>query len=264
MNASGSAPSIVTCSDSSDFLTLLQDLGSSDNVVRNQAEKNFEALKANNNMNGQLAFYLLSSVTSAAVPGHIRTLSAVLLRRELMKDDSIYHAITSVEAKASFRLEMLKAVDTDEDMKMRGRIIELIGELYARQMETDEWPELLTYIVESLHSGDITKRETGFGLLGMLPPEALSIVFNGQNFASIMTVFQTSLLDDNHDGRLMLQALRSLCSIFGGLTKWEHFDPFKVLAAPIFQGLELSISGILSGRINTHVYQIVCFKSPHY
>ena len=255
----------VSISDSSDFLTLLQNLGSSDNVVRNQAEKNFEILKDNNNMNGQLAFYLLSSITSVTIPNHIRTLSAVLLRRELMKDDSVYHSIPSDDAKASFRLEMLSAVDTDNDMKIRGRIIELIGELYARQMETNEWPELLTYIVESLHnSKDITKRETGFGLLGMLPQEALSIVFNGQNFTSIITVFQTSLLDDNHDGRLMLQALRSLCSIFGGLTKWEHFDPFKVLLAPIFQGLELSISGILSGRINIHVYQMICFKFPYY
>ena len=243
---------MATCSES-DFLALLQDLGSGDNAVRNQAEKN---LKANNNMNGQLPFYLLSSVTSTSVPGHVRTLAAVLLRRELMKDDSMYHAIATPEAQSAFRLTMLKAVDTDEDMKMRGRIVELIGELYARQMDVDEWPELLTYVVEALHSGDVTKRETGFGLLGMLPQEALKIVFSGENFVNIISIFQSSLLDDNYDGRVMLQALRSLASIFGGLTKWEHFEPFKVLAEPLFQGLELSISGVLSGIIYLSQYSI--------
>ena len=259
MNAPAAAP--VMCSEA-EFLSLLQDLGTGDNAIRNQAEKNFEALKANNNMDGQLPFYLLSSVTSGTVPAHIRILAAVLLRRELMKNESVYHAIPNTNAQGAFRMAMLKAVDTDEDVKIRGRVIELIGELYARQMEVDEWPELLTYVVESLLSVDFTRKETGLGLLGMLPQEALMFVFSGENFARIISIFQCSLLDDSHDGRVMLQAIQSLGSIFGSLTKWEHFDPFKILAAPLFQGLELSISGVLSGKntymrtfIHVYVYQ---------
>ena len=43
MNAPDAPP--VVCSEA-EFLSLLQDLGTGDNAIRNQAEKNFEALKA--------------------------------------------------------------------------------------------------------------------------------------------------------------------------------------------------------------------------
>ena len=74
------------------FTELLNQLSSSDNVARAEAERQFQQLKADPTTIVQVPSMLLSVVSSDASVGTVaashRQLAAVLLRRMLLEEDS--------------------------------------------------------------------------------------------------------------------------------------------------------------------------------
>ena len=235
-----------------EFMGLLSALSSSSDVERNAAESSYNQLDTS--MPEQLLSFILTTISAVQAPMHLRELAVVLLRRALIRENSIYNSITPSN-QPGFRAALLLALEVETNMKLKLRISEVVGNLFYENLEADEWPELMHYIVESLQGEDPIRKEVGLGLLGMLPQEAMNMMLEGGNgnLASILNIFQSSLLDDSNDGRMMLQALRSLSLIFASRTRVSEFDLFESLLPALFQGLELSIKGVSSGRIQSGV-----------
>lgn len=148
-------------------------------------------------------------------------------------------------------MALLSALNSESDLKNRSKLCDLIGALFNQEMDSDEWPELITYIVEALQSPNRYIKEVGLSLLGMLPNEVMAVLFDGQNFSAIIGIYQSCLADDSDNGRLMLQALRSINCVFASLSNESFLDNFHSLTPAIFGGLELAIVGVANGKIQS-------------
>jgi hypothetical protein len=243
----------VSCTmDLPGFVALLSALTSSDNTARAEAEARYESAKAASSTD--LLAYLISALNELSTPSPIRTLSLVLLRREVVKEGQAYSALPSA-AQKQFKMALLSALDIEPDFRLKGKLCDFLGELHyvgvvgEDEDEEDVWQELLVYIASCLQSTDPLKKETGLALLGTLPRKSMEVIFSEQNFASVCEILRTCLLDESNGGRLMLQAMRSLNSIFASTSGNSELDNFESLVLPIFQGLETTITGIHAGRI---------------
>lgn len=136
-------------------------------------------------------------------------------------------------------------------MKLKFQISDIVKEVCGAT-SVDEWPELMAYLFDALQSQDVRRKEIGLGLLGTLPQGGMHLLFEGANFTAIMGILQSSLLDCSNDGRLMLQALRSLMCIFGSLTRKSDVDHFQPLLPSLFAGFELSITGRQRRRVSRY------------
>lgn len=238
------------------FVALLSALTSSDNAARAEAEARYESAKATSSTD--LLAYLISALNELSVPIPIRTLSLVLLRREVVKEGQAYSTLPPA-AQKQFKMALLSALDIEPDFRLKGKLCDFLGELhYARvgdeEDEEDVWQELLVYIASCLQSADALKKETGLALLGTLPRKSMGAIFSEQNFSSVSEILRICLLDESNDGRLMLQAMRSLNCIFASISSTSgdsELDSFESLVLPIFQGLERAIGGIQAGRIKS-------------
>jgi hypothetical protein len=77
----------------------------------------------------------------------------------------------------------------------------------------------------------------------------MEVIFSDQNFSCVCDILQSCLREESNDGRLMLQAMRTLNCIFASVRSDSELDSFQSLIVPIFQGLEASIDSITAGRI---------------
>lgn len=78
------------------FVHLLEQLTASDNLLRNSAEKQYEAIKLDPSMLPLLPLSMLAVLGDDAVAAHIKQLAAVLLRRLLIEEEvSIYRIMAA-------------------------------------------------------------------------------------------------------------------------------------------------------------------------
>ena len=118
-------------------------------------------------------------------------------------------------------------------------------------MEVAEWPELLQFTAESIVSPDVSIKEIALGIIGVLPEQAMFSLFSGNNILVFLDTLKNGLLDLSFEGRLSLQTLRALNSMFDNISRESDLDHFHVLIPYIFKGLENSIVCVYNGSIKS-------------
>lgn len=243
------------------LLSLLQAFTSVDNVARTNAEQEYESLGQTKPQ--ELLFMLLEviSASATAIPQHVRSLSAVLLRRLLIKGlsggetmESIYYKLTA-EQQSLMRQRLLFILGVEKDAKVKAGVADIVGEIAGLILEdTNSWPEIFPYIHESIKSADPLDRQTGLSLLGMLSNSYItSQLITSERLSQLISIFQTSLSDEANEGKVMVSAMRALTNLLIDVREESDVDCFVGLVEPIVRGLQIVIQRKGSGQMPASV-----------
>ncbi|KAL3318569.1 Importin-5 [Cichlidogyrus casuarinus] len=149
-----------------DFSEILKLLQSPENDVRNHAETAYEAIEPS-----QTLSLLLQTIDAESVPTEIRIFAAVLARRLL---SSRFEAYTNLpeEAKVAFKSQLLLLMQKNQEEELRRKICDiacqLVNDLMADKT-TQEWPELLQFMIQCSASEDMALLAFSFYILRRVP-----------------------------------------------------------------------------------------------
>jgi hypothetical protein len=130
---------------------LLRALMNPDNAIRQSAETAFGQLK----QTPDRCVLSLLQVLRSPVPPEIRSMSALLLRRVIIKDDPSLWPQTTPETQEAFKTNVLESLgDSQLDPSTRKKVCDVVGELGVNIMDEDQWPQLLPFMFEKVNSGD--------------------------------------------------------------------------------------------------------------
>uniref|UniRef100_A0A1I8IFD4 Importin-5 n=1 Tax=Macrostomum lignano TaxID=282301 RepID=A0A1I8IFD4_9PLAT len=157
----------------SDFCTLLNGLQSMHNEERTNAETQYEQIPA------QTRLGLLLQSMSTGQTTELRSFSAVLLRRLLVKNlDEAYEQLNPTD-QASVRQQLLLCVTNEPDASVRRKAADAaaemarnIGDVAASGNDSSNacgWPEFVQLAAQCVHSGQPATQQIGLHLLAQVP-----------------------------------------------------------------------------------------------
>ncbi|XP_059628773.1 uncharacterized protein LOC132271419 [Cornus florida] len=151
--------------DPAAFETLISHLMSSSNEVRSQAEIFFNLCKQTdpNSLALKLAQLLQSS---PQVEG--RAMSAILLRKQLTRDDSYIWPRLSPATQSSLKSILLSCVQREESKSIIKKLCDTVSELASGIMPDNGWPELLPFMFQCVSSDSPKLQESAFLIFAQL------------------------------------------------------------------------------------------------
>lgn len=210
---------------------MLGDLLSADNDKRGYAENCFIELKKSNG--DQVLLSLVQVLTSSTQPDQIRSLSAVLLRRVLLKDEISLWPGAHESTQLKIKSELLIVLTREQNPSIRRKICDTVGELASGILEDEQWSELLPHIYQWVQSPQIADRENAFRIFEMIA-EYLAMLPDVNHLTSIyLGAFQ----DTNTSVRL--HALRAFGMLMLNLSQ---FEPFYSILPAISQSIQVMVT----------------------
>lgn len=141
---------------------------STDNTVRSEAEKSYEALSTD--QKAQLLFAALPH--GGDIPDEGRQLAAVMLRRLLSTDFEEFFGKLPEEQKVRFKTHMLTLLQSEPTASVRKKLVDLVAET-ARNLVDDDgnnlWPEFLKFLFDLASSPRPEHKEVSLLLFSSVP-----------------------------------------------------------------------------------------------
>lgn len=152
-------------SDPVHFETLIIHLMSAANDQRSQAEALFNLCKQTHpdTLVLKLAFSLQSSPHTDA-----RAMSAILLRKQLTRDDSFLWKNLSVTTQANLKSILLDCVQRETDKTILKKLCDTVSELASRILPDGGWPELLPFMLHCVNSTNFNLKESALLIFAQL------------------------------------------------------------------------------------------------
>ncbi|KAL9329415.1 hypothetical protein ACSQ67_004418 [Phaseolus vulgaris] len=151
--------------DPAAFQTLISHLMSSSNEQRSHAEALFNLCKQTDpdNLSLKLAHLLHSS------PHHEgRAMSAILLRKQLTRDDSYLWPRLSPQTQSSLKSLLLSSIQTENSKSISKKLCDTISELASGILPDNDWPELLPFMFQCVSSDSPKLQESAFLIFAQL------------------------------------------------------------------------------------------------
>ncbi|XP_052173065.1 uncharacterized protein LOC127788616 [Diospyros lotus] len=151
--------------DPAPFETLISHLMSSSNEQRSQAELIFNLCKQTdpNSLALKLAHLLQFSPHPEA-----RAMSAILLRKQLTRDDSYIWPRLSPSTQSSLKSIFLACVQREEAKTIIKKLCDTISELASGILPDNGWPELLPFMFQCVSSDSPKLQESAFLIFAQL------------------------------------------------------------------------------------------------
>ncbi|CAI9108164.1 OLC1v1007707C1 [Oldenlandia corymbosa var. corymbosa] len=151
--------------DPAPFETLISHLMSSSNEQRSQAEALFNLIKQTdpNSLALKLAQLLSSSPLEDA-----RGLSAILLRKQLTRDDYYIWPRLSPQTQATIKSVLLTAIQNEGNKSIVKKLCDTISELASSILPDNEWPEILPFMFQCVTSNNPKLQESAFLIFSQL------------------------------------------------------------------------------------------------
>ncbi|XP_027072925.1 uncharacterized protein [Coffea arabica] len=151
--------------DPAPFETLISHLMSSSNEQRSQAESIFNLIKQTdpNSLALKLAQLLSSSRHVEA-----RAMSAILLRKQLTRDDSYIWPRLSPATQSAIKSVLLTSIQNENSKSIIKKLCDTISELASSILPDNEWPEILPFMFQCVTSSDAKLQESAFLIFSQL------------------------------------------------------------------------------------------------
>lgn len=133
------------------MLAILQNLMSSDNLVRRTTEEQFDGFVQNNP--GELILGLTSCANDNALPNVIRSMAIVLLRRVLTRQPELWATRITPDTKQRIKFELLSSLDSPHSVEnsVRKKLCDTISIVALMSFENEEtWSELIPFMFRSV------------------------------------------------------------------------------------------------------------------
>ncbi|KAL3518942.1 hypothetical protein ACH5RR_021531 [Cinchona calisaya] len=151
--------------DPAPFETLISHLMSSSNEQRSQAESIFNLIKQTdpNSLALKLAQLLSSSHHAEA-----RAMSAILLRKQLTRDDSYIWPRLTPATQSTIKSVLLTSIQNENSKSIIKKLCDTISELASSILPENEWPEILPFMFQCVTSNDAKLQESAFLIFSQL------------------------------------------------------------------------------------------------
>ncbi|OUZ99546.1 HEAT [Macleaya cordata] len=151
--------------DQSHFETLVSNLMVTGNEQRSQAETLFNLCKQNHPdaLSLKLAHLLQYSPHVEA-----RAMSAILLRKQLTRDDSYIWPRLSPSTKSALKSHLLSCVQREEAKTISKKLCDTVSELASGILPENGWPELLPFMFQCVTSDNPRLQESSLLMFAQL------------------------------------------------------------------------------------------------
>ncbi|XP_022966144.1 importin-5-like [Cucurbita maxima] len=152
-------------SDRTHFEALISHLMSSSNDQRSQAESLFNLCKQAHP--DALALKLADLLHPSAHP-EARTMSAILLRRQLIRDDSYLWPRLTPSTQSTLKSVLLSSLQTEESKSISKKLCDTIAELASGILPDGGWNELMPFIFQCVTSDSAKMQESALLIFAQL------------------------------------------------------------------------------------------------
>ncbi|KAG2671458.1 hypothetical protein I3760_14G137000 [Carya illinoinensis] len=151
--------------DSASFEILISHLMSTSNELRSQAESLFNLCKQTDpdSLTLKLAHLLQSSPHVEA-----RAMSAILLRKQLTRDDSYLWPRLTASTHSSLKSTLLSCVQREDSKSISKKLCDTVSELASGILPDNGWPELLPFMFQCVSSHSPKLQESAFLIFAQL------------------------------------------------------------------------------------------------
>jgi hypothetical protein len=207
------------------FTELLAALMSQDNNIRNLAEQQYQATKAQDPNTLALAL-----VACAAGPFDLSVkLEACVLLRQNMRSynqkEFLYNQVRP-DVQQTLRTTLLQALEAETNNAVRHRVCDVVGELGSYLLvdeKAGKWPELQPKLFQLLQAGNPAQRESALRVLKeLIPAVGMNLIKHHQE--PFMVVLRSAMEDERIENRA--QAVMIVCSIAENLSA-KFWKPFQ-------------------------------------
>jgi hypothetical protein len=217
---------------------LLRALMSPDNAIRQNAEAGaFSQLK----QQPDCCVLSLLQVLRSQVAPEVRSMSALLLRRVIIKDDPSLWPQCTAETQTAFKTNVLESLgDAQLDPSTRKMVCDVVGELGVNIMDEGQWPQLLPFLFEKVNSGDPLQRESALHVFGMTASylaESMSHHFN-----MLAQIMQRCIADPVNNGKVQVAGIRALGLLLVCIDEPSKRKVFQALVPGMLQALSSLIN----------------------
>eukprot|EP01031_Cornospumella_fuschlensis_P043957 gene43957-53741_t len=208
----------------------------SDNVVRRQAEEVFERLLSGETELTIIGLFKIARDSSISI--HIRQLSTVILRRNLVEVETSAYYSLSEQSQQALLAELLLAVRDESSNNIRALITEIAGEL-GIILDREEWPALPQVTLTLCKSSEVNDRQVGLVLLGYIAEHQLHGPHKQFFLAESLGILTVNLsqYDCCQSAKLVVSTVRALDHILQAIKVTSQVDNYLTLVPRIFHAL---------------------------
>ncbi|KAJ7980581.1 importin-5 [Quillaja saponaria] len=218
--------------DLSSFETLISHLMSSSNEQRSQAELLFNLCKQTDpdSLSLKLAHLLQFSQHLEA-----RAMSAILLRKQLTRDDSYLWPRLNPATQSSLKSILLSCIQSEQAKSISKKLCDTISELASGILPENGWPELLPFIFQCVSSDSPKLQESAFLIFAQLSQyigDSLT-----PHIKHLHAVFLQCLTSSTSNSDVRIAALNAVINFIQCLTNSADRDRFQDLLPAMMRTL---------------------------
>lgn len=212
---------------------MIRALMSIEKTVREQAEAALNQAK----LNPDSLFTALITMLRSNADEQVRSLSAVLLRKEIMRllsHEGSGAMVLSPATKELLKRELLACIEQEPQRSVRKKVSDVVGQLGINVMSKDPagWPELLPFMLGATRSGNVQLHEAALTIFNSLSEFIAERMQN--HHSMLLEVFRSSLQPTQGLG-VRNAALRALASFLMAVDEPAQRTPFQDLV-PLMLG----------------------------
>ncbi|XP_041994161.1 importin-5-like [Salvia splendens] len=222
--------------DPAPFETLISHLMSSSNEQRSQAEAIFNLIKQNdpNSLVLKLGHLISSSVHQEA-----RAMAAILLRKQLTRDDSYVWPSLTESTRSAVKNVLLSSLQSEESKSIIKKLCDTVSELASSLVPENQWPEILPFMFQCVTSSAPKLQESAFLMFSQLAQ------FIGETLTPYITDLHTvflNVLNSSPNPDVKIAALSAVINFIQCLTNSSDRDRFQDLLPAMMRTLTESLN----------------------
>ncbi|XP_057781116.1 uncharacterized protein LOC130999574 [Salvia miltiorrhiza] len=217
--------------DPAPFETLISHLMSSANEQRSQAESIFNLLKQNDPNSLALK---LAHLLSASVHLESRAMAAILLRKQLTRDEAFIWPHLTESTRSAVKNILLSAIQSEESKSIIKKLCDTVSELASSLIPDNQWPEILPFMFQCVTATSPKLQESAFLMFSQLAQ------FIGETLIPYITDLHTvflNVLNNSPNPDVKIAALSAVINFIQCLSSSNDRDRFQDLLPAMMRTL---------------------------
>ncbi|KAK9123341.1 hypothetical protein Sjap_012943 [Stephania japonica] len=218
--------------DLAPFETLVSHLMSTANEQRSQAESLFNLCKETH---PDALSMKLGHILQSSPHLEVRAMAAILLRKQLTRDDSYIWPRLSPSTQSVLKSQLLVCVQREDVKTITKKLCDTVSELASGILPDNQWPELLPFMFQSVTSDSPRLQESALLIFAQLSQYIGEILVPHLN--TLHSVFLQCLSSSSASADVRIAALGAAINFIQCLSSAAERDRFQDLLPPMMQTL---------------------------